>query len=125
MGSVQGALRWNTLILAARPAMAGTSWMALAPVPITPIRLASTDSSESQRAVCKAVPAKLSAPGRAGTLGRLSCPTAGTRTSATTSPPSAVRTRHLPAVASHSAPVTSVWNRTSGVIPRSSAVRWR
>jgi hypothetical protein len=38
-GSTHAGVRWKTVTWAATFATCGTSWIALAPVPITPIRL--------------------------------------------------------------------------------------
>ena len=57
-------------------ATSGTSWSALAPVPITATRLPASECWCCHRAEWKAGPAKRSSPGIAGSFGRLSCPTA-------------------------------------------------
>jgi hypothetical protein len=127
-GSVQGAVRWKTVTRAARPAMAGTSWMALAPVPMTPTRRPSTSSAGSQPAVCVAGPAKSAAPGIAGTTGRDSWPVAGTSTSNSAWPTSPVAASA--SVSRHAAPVqvasvTAVPSRRCGRRPRSRTQRRR
>ncbi len=47
-------------------ASSGTTWIALAPVPITPTRLPSSATAWSQAAVWKAGPANASRPGMSG-----------------------------------------------------------
>jgi hypothetical protein len=55
----------------ATPAMAGTSCMALAPVPRMATRRPATSTSLRQRAVCMQGPAKSASPGMSGYAGRL------------------------------------------------------
>ena len=123
--SSHGAVRWNSVSCATCGWMAGTNWIALAPVPITATRLPVRSTSWSHCAEWNAVPANVSRPGMAGSTGRDSCPIAGTRTSASSTSPAAVCTRHRPASSSNSAAVTSVPNLISGSTPYFAAVRRR
>src|SRR6478752_1547580 len=56
--------------------MAGTIWIAEAPVPTTATRSPLRSCESSQRAECMIVPAKLSSPGRSGYAGSASAPAA-------------------------------------------------
>ena len=45
LGTTHGAVRWNTMTWSASFATRGISWIALAPVPITPMRLPASGTS--------------------------------------------------------------------------------
>jgi hypothetical protein len=65
-GMIQGGVRWNRVRWDAMAASSGTTWIALAPVPITPTRLPLSATAWSQAAVWKAGPANASRPGMSG-----------------------------------------------------------
>jgi hypothetical protein len=94
-GTTYGAERWNTVSDATRPTIAGTNWIALAPVPTTATRAPSSGTSCRHCAEWNAGPANDSRPGSSGTTGSESWPTAEMRTSASYAVPSVVRTRHV------------------------------
>ena len=75
---IQWALRWYTTRLSTIGEMAGTTWLALAPVPITPTRLPVRSTLLSHRAVCRAGPANVSRPAMSGSLGTRRMPMAAT-----------------------------------------------
>ena len=87
--------------------MAGTTWIALQPVPTTATRRPSRSTSWRQRAVWNAGPAKLSSPGMGGIVGTESWPQAVIRTSASCGPP-LVCSAHVARSASQRASSTSV-----------------
>ena len=96
---------------AAVPAMAGTICIALAPVPMIATRLPVTSRSAGQRAEWKIGPVKSPSPGRSGTFGRFSCPTAViTALASSVSPPAVVTVQRCRA-SSQTAVVTSVPKR--------------
>ena len=84
-GAAHCGERWNTVADSTRSAIAGTSCIELAPLPITPTRLPVRSRSSGQRAVWTSVPANRSRPSILGHLGRCSPPTAVTRTLAVSS----------------------------------------
>ena len=109
-GMIQGGVRWNTCSRATSGWMAGTNWIADAPVPITATRSPARSWPWSQRAEWKAAPAKRSSPGMAGTLGSVSGPMPAIRTRAL-SVPAEVATIQRPAASSHAADSTLVPSR--------------
>ncbi len=82
LGTIHGGVRWNTVTCAATFASSGTTWTALAPVPITATRLPVRSTPASQRDVCITGPAKAERPAMSGSLGSPNNPTALTTTSA-------------------------------------------
>ncbi len=105
--------------------MAGTYWMALAPVPMDATRSPPTDVEWSHREEWKARPANRSAPGISGTWGTLSMPSPLTSTPAVNvSPEWAVRI-HCWDGASHRAWSIRVPVRTWGRTPYRSVHRSR
>ena len=96
--------------------MAGTTWMALQPVPTTATRRPARSTSWRQRAVWKAGPSKLSRPGSAGTVGTESWPQAVSSTSASCGP-ALVCSTHLPRSPSQRACCTSVDVRMRSITP--------
>ena len=99
--------------------MAGATWKPLAPAPIMTTFLPVRSTEWSQRAVWNDGPAKASAPGRSGTNGWLSWPTAliTARARSTSVRPSASRTVTDQSSESsfQAADSTSVLNRTCSV----------
>ena len=73
---VHGGLRRKTRISPTSPAMEGTTWYPLAPLPITPARLPRRSAAWSQRALWKLAPAKSARSVDGGMLGVFSWPTA-------------------------------------------------
>ena len=103
-------MRWKTCSWATSGWIAGTSWIADAPVPITATRSPRRSWPWSQRAEWNVVPANDPRPGRSGRLGSVSGPGAATSTRAETGPAD-VASAQRPAASSQSAPVTLVPNR--------------
>ncbi len=73
-GITQGGVRWNRVSCPTSGAMAGTTWIALAPVPITPTRLPRSETPWSHPDVWKSGPRKVFRPGIAGIAGWCSAP---------------------------------------------------
>ena len=121
MGRIHGGLRWITVSEPTRGWIAGTNWIALAPVPITPTRFPERSTSCRQSAEWNAGPAKSSRPSSSGIAGRESWPQAATITSASTVPPS-VSIRQSAASPSQAAEWTSVFSRTESSTPSRRAV---
>ena len=96
--------------LAAVPAIAGTTWIALQPVPSTATRRPARSTSWRQRAVWNAGPAKESSPAAPGRSGPSSWPQAGIRTSALNGP-------------RRSSPASSARPRSGPSAPRSRCAR--
>ena len=114
-------MRWNTVSCSTSGAIAGITWIAEAPVPITATRLPARLCSGSQRAVCIVVPAKLWTPSMSGSLGWVRTPVASTTWRATSvSPPSVARRQPLSG-SSNVAAVIRVPNRTLSRNPKRSA----
>ena len=111
-GTTQPGVRWKIVMCATCGAIAGTNWIALAPVPITATRRPSSMSSPGQCAEWNTRPLNSPRPGISGIAGRVSCPQAVISTSASTVSPLAISSRHRPAVWSHAALMTSESNRT-------------
>ena len=109
-------VRWNRVSRAATGWIAGTIWMADAPVPITATRLPARSARWSHRAEWKISPGNVSSPGMSGVDGVDRGPAAAMTTSAVRSPRD-VRSRHWAALASQRAPASSVPNRMYGRIP--------
>ena len=100
--------------------MAGTTWMAEEPVPITATRCPAGDQAGSHRAVCMTVPPKSRRPGISGRDGSASAPVAAIRYRALNSPWLVVTCqRWVPS--SQRAAVTSCPNRMAGSSPYRSA----
>ena len=106
----QGAERWKTCSRATFGWIAGTNWIAEAPVPTLATRSPVRSWSWSQRAEWKTLPSKRSIPGRSGMLGSVSGPIPAISTRALTGP-SEVSTVQRPASSSHAASVTVVPSR--------------
>jgi hypothetical protein len=143
--TIQLGERWTTVTRAASSAIAGTTWIALAPPPTTTTRLPSSETEWSHSAEWNWAPANDARPSTSGSRGRLSCPVAQTSTStASVSPPSSWTTQvalgSSKVAATTSAP-KRMWSRTppsietsrrysriSGWDPKrrdQSALRWR
>jgi hypothetical protein len=120
-GTTYGADRWKTVSEPTRSAIAGTNWIALAPVPTTATRVPSSGTSWRHCAEWNAGPAKESRPGTSGTTGSESWPTAETTTSASYVVPSVVSTRQVAPASSHVAADTSWPVRTRSSSPASPA----
>ncbi len=123
-GRIQAGVRWNATRPSTSPAIAGTTWMALAPVPTMATRRPRRSRSAGQRAVCTTGPAKLSSPGIAGADGSLSPPPAETTTFARTAP-WVVSTRQACSSSTHSARVDSQPKTVRSSTPCSRATRRR
>ena len=67
-------MRWKTVTCFAFGAISGVNWKALAPVPITAMRLPASSTSARQRAEWKAGPANVSSPSMSGSRGQLNRP---------------------------------------------------
>jgi hypothetical protein len=102
--------------------MAGTYWIADAPVPTDATRLPARSTSWSQRAECIVMPLKSSRPSIAGTFGSVSGPVAQITTRAWMRP-SVVSSSQRPASSFQVALSTLQFVRTNGRTPNSSAVR--
>ena len=89
--------------------MAGTIWMAEAPVPTTATRRPSSRAWWFQRAEWNTSPGKVPSPGMSGSAGSDSGPAPAMTTSAARSPRD-VRSRQHAAVPSQQAAVTSVFS---------------
>ena len=100
--------------------IAGTTWIALHPVPTTATRRPASSTSWFQRAVWKAGPAKRSSPGMAGTVGAESCPQAVSSTSASWLPALVSSVQRSP---SQRAAVTSVPVRAATPCRRATSSR--
>src|SRR5919107_1259812 len=85
-GITHGGVRWKTCSRAKSGAMAGTNWMAEAPVPTEATRWPARSTEWSQRAEWNAGPANLSSPGKSGIFGSTSGPVALTSTFARSGP---------------------------------------
>jgi len=109
-GITHGAERWKTCSLATLGWIAGTNWIADAPVPMLATRSPVTSWPWSQRAEWKILPRKRSRPGTSGMRGSLSGPTPAISTRALTGAPE-VWTLQRPASSSHAASVTIVPSR--------------
>jgi hypothetical protein len=94
-------------------------------VPTTATRVPSSGTSCRHRAEWKAGPANDSRPGRSGTTGSDSWPTAEITTSASYVVPSVVTTRQVDVASSKVASDTSCPVRTSSSSPASAAARFR
>ncbi len=75
-GRIHGAVRWYTSSRPTVPAMAGTIWMAEAPVPMTATRLPARSASWFHRAEWKISPSNPEMPSMSGSDGSHSAPTA-------------------------------------------------
>ena len=93
---IHGGVRWKTSSLPTFGAIAGTIWIALAPVPMTPTRFPSSGYEWSQRAEWKVFPANDASPGISGYDGRLSPPHPETSARARSVCPSLVPTVQSP-----------------------------
>src|SRR4051812_40230839 len=102
-GVIQIGERWNTVTCAADGAIAGTYWIALAPVPIDATRSPSTDLLWSHRDEWNARPRNREAPGIVGTYGTLSIPSPLTSTSAVNDSPTSDSRHHCCVASSHRA----------------------
>jgi len=123
--STHGADRWKIVMCATFGAIAGTNWIALAPVPITATRFPVGSNCSSQCAEWNIGPLKRSSPGTSGIDARVSWPHAVISTSASTSSPFAISSRQRPDRSSNVARSTSALKRISGVMPNRSATPWR
>ena len=81
-----GAVRWKTVTCSVSGWIAGTNWMADAPVPMTATRLPFGDHEWSQREEWNVSPANDDSPLMSGYAGSGSGPVAVTRTPAVISP---------------------------------------
>jgi len=115
-----GGVRWYTSRWATRGWMAGTIWIADAPVPISATRSPAREWSWSQRAEWNTVPAKSASPGRSGIDGDTSAPVPRITTPALNRPSPVVIT-HRSAASSHDASTTSWPHRMRGSRPASAA----
>ena len=118
-------MRWKTESFATWGAIPGTTWTALAPVPITATFLPVTSKSWFQRAVWKISPPKLWMPLMSGREGSTSPPTPETTTRAVTASPSLVCSFQLPLVSSKRASTISVPRRMCSRSPHFSTTRSR
>ncbi len=75
---IHGAVRWNTCSCSTSGWIAGTYWMAEAPVPIEATFLPFRSTEWSQRAECMTSPWKSSRPSISGIRGSASGPMPGT-----------------------------------------------
>ena len=101
-------------------AMAGTNWIAEAPVPMTATRLPARSTSWSHRAEWKAGPLNVSTPGTSGSAGSTRPPQPLTTTSAVRSP-LLVDSRHSIASSSQVPDTTSVSQCRCGSTPNTCA----
>ncbi len=81
-GSTQGGVRWKSSRRPTFSTICGTTWIALAPVPMTATRFPVRSTSWSHSAVWKAGPAKESRPSISGSEGWFSPPIPPTATRA-------------------------------------------
>ena len=105
-----GGVRWKTCSRATSGWIAGTIWIADAPVPITATRSPRRSWSWSQRAEWNVAPPNVPRPAIWGRCGSVSDPGAAISTRADTGPPE-VSSVQRPASSSQSAPLTLVPNR--------------
>src|SRR5260370_19236442 len=117
LGRIQGGVRWKTISWPAAGAISGMNWMALAPVPVTAMRLPSRGTLASQSVEWKAGPANFSSPLISGYFGTCRPPTAETNTRDRMVAPSAVVTRQSELVSSHDAWHIAVFKRIYGARP--------
>jgi hypothetical protein len=75
-GMHQIGVRWKTVSFSTSGAIAGITWTAEAPVPITPTRLPFSPTPWSQREVCIVIPSNASSPSISGYFGCDSAPAA-------------------------------------------------
>ena len=118
-GMTHGGVRWKTCSRATSGWIAGTIWIADAPVPITATRSPRRSWSWSQRAEWNVAPPNVPSPAIWGRCGSVSEPGAATSTRAE-SGPAEVSSAQRPASSSQSAPVTLVPNRIERRRSRSS-----
>jgi hypothetical protein len=115
-------VRWKTCSFATSGWIAGTYWIAEAPVPIEATRLPSSSASWSQRAEWKTGPGKSSRPGISGIFGSVSGPMPATSTRALRVPSDVSSSQWSSRQVADSTAVFSLtWRRT----PKSSATRRR
>ena len=129
-GRIHAGVRWNTVRWAAWGCTRGTICTALAPVPMTPTRLAVRSASGSHCAECTIWPWNCAMPSKLGIDGSERKPLAETSTWAwwaEAAPVATSRSSSSQACASSSqrAAVTSVPNRQWAVTPWVSATRRR
>ena len=124
-GVIQIGERWNTVSCSTSCAIAGTYWIALAPVPIDATRSPASGLLWSQRAEWNVRPRKRSAPGISGIDGTLSMPRPLTSTSAWNVSPDSARSSHRRSLSCHVASTTAVFVRTCGRTPNWSVQRSR
>ena len=123
-GITHGAVRWKTCSRPTSGWIAGTNWIAEAPVPITATRRPRRSWPWSQRAEWNIVPANVSSPGISGWRGSLSGPWPAMRNRARTVPEDVAST-HRPVSSSHVADSTAVRRRIERRRSCSSARRCR
>ena len=73
---IHWAVRWKIVSRSTFPAIAGPIWKPLAPAPISANRVPASSRSSGHRVEWNHGPANVSMPGRSGSLGRFSEPTA-------------------------------------------------
>lgn len=117
-------MRWKSVSRPTLGWIAGTIWIAEAPVPTTATRLPVRSRSWSHWEEWKTWPGNSASPGSSGTAGSESGPVAETRASAVQQP-RVVVTRQRACSASQRASMTSWLSRRCGRTPKVSVTRSR
>ncbi len=124
-GVIQIGVRWNTVRCSTSGAIAGTYWIALAPVPIDATRSPATGLLWSHFVEWNARPRNRSAPGMSGIDATLNMPSPLTTTSARNVSPVSARSSHCASASTQRVSTIAVWVRRWDRTPNWSAHRSR